>query len=250
MAPKLPKRLLDVQDLRSPQKVLDVLNPISESLSNALDRGLTLGNVRHVLVSAEVTPPDEWTPLVLLDGATPYGAAYGVPAARWTPSGTEYRGMVTTEGPNEGAPFARLAPTQGRLAPSHIATLPAVSGDYTPAAVAMHPDGNLYYVAGEVGWLSLWGLRHSCASGPPLWPEPVDVTLQPETQQDWGRPSVVLVVGASRDDRVPCLPDALPAWEAPILTEGRSKRRVLRIQRIGGLVPGVRHRVTLLALYE
>lgn len=250
MAPKLPKRLLESQDLRTPQKLLEVLNPISESLSGALDKGLTLGNLRHVLVTAEVTPPDEWVPLTLLDGATSYNPQYGVPAARWTPSGTEYRGLVVTSGPNQGAPFARLATSQARLSAPHVAILPAVADDYASAAVEVWPDGSLYYSNGPVGWLSLWSVRHPCAAEPPLWAKPVDVTLQPETQQDWGKPSVVLVVGATRDDRVPCLPEALPAWEAPLLTEGRGKRRVLRIQRVGGLVPGVRHRVTLLALYE
>lgn len=255
MAPKLPKRTLDAKDLGNPDKVLDVLNPVSEALSNALDKGLTLGNLRHVLVSAEVTPPDEWTPLDLLNGTTAYTAGYGTPAVQWTPTGAEMRGLLNvTTGADLGTPFARVPIAASGLRPSVTNVLPCITDSYVPGALEIRPDGTVYLGAPTAistpGWVSLGGVRYQCLSGPPLWAKPVDVTLQPETQQDWGRPSVVLVVGASRDDRVPCLPDALPSWEAPILTEGRSKRRVLRIQRVGGLVPGVRHRVTLLALYE
>ena len=250
MAQKLPKRLLEPKDLRNTEKVLDVINPISESLSNALDLGLTLGNIRHALVTAEVTPPDEWFPLQLLNGATPYASGYGYPSVRWTSSGAEYRGLINQGGPDLTDPYVRIPDIAARLRPTETVILPAVSDEYAPAAIEARPDGGIYLGAGASGWLSLWGLRHPCSAEPPLWERPVDVTLQPESQQDWGRPSIVVVVGASRDDRVPCLPDALPAWEAPILTEGRSKRRVLRVQRINGLTPGVRHRVRLLALYE
>lgn len=255
MAPKLPKRLLEAEDLRSPQKVLDVVNPMSEALSTALDRGLTLGNFRHALVTAEVTPPDEWVPLELLNGTTPYTGAYGTPAVRWTPAGTQYRGLVNvTTGVDLGTPFARVPPIAAALRCPLTAIRSCVTDDYEPGAVEVRPDGTLYLGApvsiSTPGWVSLWEVEHPGTNGPPLWPSPVDVTLQSENQQDWGRPSVVYVVGASRGDRVPVLPDALPAWEAPLLTEGRSKRRVLRIQRVGGLAPGIRHTVRFLALYE
>lgn len=254
MAPKLPKRTLDVGDLRTPQKILDVLNPISESLSGALDKGLTLGNFRHVLVTAEVTPPDEWVPLELLNGTTPYVSGFGAPAIRWTSSGSQYRGLANvTTGVDLGTPFARIPESAAGLRPGMPAIHPCVTDSYVPGAVEVRPDGTIYLAAPDSistpGWVSLTGVGHPTTSGPPLWTQPIDVTLQAEEQQDWGRPAVVYVVAASRGDRVPALPEALPAWEAPLLTEGRSKRRVLRIQRISGLTPGIRHSVTLLALY-
>lgn len=256
MAPRLPKRVLQPSDLKDTQRLLEVFNPLLESYSALLAGGLSLDNVRQITVTAKVKPPDEWVPLELANGATPYtNPDFGAPAVRWLAGGTEYRGLVTR--PAAGAsfvPFARIPDTAATLRPRITTPLPVTVFPYASGAVEVTTAGALSlpapsgFTAG--GWIGLTGLRHASTPNPPPWAASVDVTLQGPAGEDYGTPVLVLVLGATRTDRVTCMPDVIPMWETPVTGEGGKRERKLRIRRLGGLDAGVEHLVTFLALYR
>lgn len=253
MATRLVKRLLEAADLKSTDRVLEVLNPLLESYSGALAGGLSLDNLRHVTVTANLTPPDEWTPLELTNGSAVFlGGQWGVPAVRWNAGNTEYRGMLTKAATGPGD-VARI--------PDSVATLrPRTSRNFGTSAsnkftgVDVLPDGTVRVatpspiVAGD--FLALNSLSHEGPKAPPLWPTYEDVKLAGEGGKDYGTPFLVLALGATRKDRVACAPELIPTWEAPLISGVKTQERKLRIRRVGGLEAGVEHRVTFLCLYE
>lgn len=256
MAPRLPKRPLQPSDLQSPDKLLYVLNPVLEALALALNAGLTLENVKHVAVSMLVTPPDEWIPLTLLNGATPYSnPAFGAPAVRWTPSGTEYRGLLNR--PAAGAsttPFARIPDGYTGLAPNVTTPFDCLVTPYAHGALEISPSGALVLQAPSTfpagGWISLHGLHHApTIPSPPLWAKPTEARLVGEAGLDYGVPLFVVCTGATRKDRQLVTPDLVPVWDAPIVGTSRNQERRLQIKRLGGLQAGVEHTVNFLCFY-
>lgn len=256
MAPRLPKRQLQPEDLKDTQRVLEALNPLLESHSLALAGGISVDNLRHVTLDVKLTPPDEWTPLELLNGATPYSnAGFGAPAVRWNAGVTEYRGLLNR--PAAGAsfvPFARIPATVETLRPNITTPLPCLTSPYAAGAVEITTGGDISLPAPTTfpaaGWIALTGLSHASTHNPPLWAKPVDATLKGEGGADYGVPLLVLCLGATRVDRVTCQPDLTPVWEAPLMGQGKSMERKLRIRRLGGLDAGIEHIVTFLCLFQ
>lgn len=256
MAERFQRRTLEVADLRSPNKLLDLLNPLSEAVSKALGGGVSLGNLRKVVVTASVTPPDEWTRLELLNGATLYNnGSHDVPSVRWVPTGTDYKGLLTRPqgGISFALPFARIPEGVSTLRPRTSVVMPATAS-YLGGSVDVDSAGNLYLSSPGTfpvnGFVSLWRCGHDSPSVAPPWNVPVDATMLGEGGQDYGVPALVLVLSATRADRKPCYPDPQPMWEAPLIGEGKQRQRKLRIRRLGGLQSGVAHVVRLLALYD
>jgi len=254
----LKKKHLEVKDLDSPQRLLDFLDPLQRTLSAALDKGLTLGNFAHLEVTMLLTPPSEWYPLELLNGATPYqNGGFGVPAARWTPWGTEYRGTVSRpqSGTSFSTAFARIPDNAASLRPpTPIAGMP-VGASYAPGLVDFGTDGRLFLTAPSTfaanGWVSLHGVRHSnVASGPPMWAVPQERALVSAKGEDLGEPVEVLVLGATRKDRKPVETPLRPHWVTRLEKVGKSMERRLSIQRLDGLEGGITHTVTFLCLYS
>lgn len=241
-------------DVSSPDKLLDVLNPLQETLAGALSKGVSLENLRHIRVTMKLTPPDEWTALDLLDGCTVWNAgSHGVPACRWTSVGTQYRGLL--QRPSAGSSFtafARVPDSVSTLRPATSVVHPAVAA-YTAGSVDVDANGYLYLSSPSTfpasNFVSLWGVTHASTPTPPLWAPQAEYerVLTGDGGQDYGTPYLVLCLGATRGDRAQCTPDLVPQWEAPQV--GRAQQRVLRIRRLGGLEAGVEHTVTLLCLY-
>lgn len=253
MAPRLPKRVLQPSDLKDTQRLLEVFNPLLESHSALLAGGLSLDNVRQITVTAKVKPPSEWVPLELASGVTVFaGGGRGVPSIRWTSSGVELKGMLTKPTGGIGT-VARIPDTMAALRPYQGVTAPvATTGG--AGYVDVNPNGDVDlsapsgFVAGN--WVSLWGVRYDANAQPPPWPAAVDVTLQGPNGEDYGTPALVVVLGATRTDRVTCMPDFIPMWETPVTGEGGKRERKLRIRRLGGLAAGVEHLVTFMCIYR
>lgn len=250
MAPKYQKRTLEPADLKTPDKLLGTVNRLSETMAALTDGGVSFANLRKHVVEASITPPDGWASLTF--GA---GGFSRHPAATFPPPGAlvyqlggqrraKLRGLLTRgAAPAFGAVVADIptAKWQGRH---------ATDGDGAHAFLETRVNGTLTYGGGGVGTLSLEGIDYETTAQVPLWATPVDVTLTQEGQQDFGQPLFVLTLSATRADRVPCYPEPVPVWESPILGDGRTRRRVLRLLRLGGLEPGIRHTVRFLAVYE
>lgn len=252
MAPRLPKRVLQPSDLKDTQRLLEVLNPLLESYSALLAGGLSLDNVRQITVTAKVKPPDEWTPLALVAPFARYpNAAFPVPGYKSYADGgaarVRVRGLLAHGGLPAPAPGTSIA--TGLPLP-RWQSRHTVDGADAHALVETLTDGRLTYSSGNVSLLSLEGVDYETAAALPPWPAAVDVTLQGPNGEDYGTPALVVVLGATRTDRVTCMPDFIPMWETPVTGEGGKRERKLRIRRLGGLAAGVEHLVTFMCLYR
>ena len=248
MTLRLPKRPLQPEDLKNADRVLETLNPLQEVVHSALAGGISLDNLKKVVVTMYVTAPDEWVPLSLANGFVRHPAlTFPVPSSLlYADAGrvrVRLRGLLT-----RGA-----APALGTV----IASIPKpawqarhdVDGTGAHAFLETQPAGTLTFGTGNPNALSLERVDYETSEALPAWSQTSEATLVGDAGMDYGVPLLVLSLSAERKDRKPVRPDPFPLWETPLVGEGRKRERKLRIRRLGGLQPGVQHTCTFLCLY-
>lgn len=252
MAPKLPVRKIDEADCPdlpddSPRQLLDPLNRNLDALYIALDKGLTLNNLRCIVKTVQVTGVDEWVPLRLGTGwAVGTSPDAPPPAYRYANDGltVETRGIVRWTG--GGSPVAGSVIAANLPAPAYR-DVHVVDAANAYGRVDTLPVGQLWYIAGTATQVSLRGVRYEPAvPAIPAWAKPLDVVLGDVNSTATGRPDAIWVIAAEREDKALPGPISIEGWQAgPISAD---KRSTVRFRRIGGLAQGVKYRLTLLFL--
>ncbi len=243
----------DLPNLPEVEKLGRLLNPFTDSVRAALDRGLTYAdNFRGEVREVTLTCPDDWVPLApyLLNG--------------WTVSSSGDRPTAGIRKLLDGSVVLRGALTRGAGAPaagSGIFSWPPGYGPVGRHTFGFATDSGLggaestttsyLYYSGGVVLYPLDEVRFTSSDRtPPRWATSVDLRLGSSVRPFQGRPGHVSVLHARAANSPACTPvQRLPDWE-PVLIGDDKNLHGVRLHRIWGLLPGVKYTISLLVLPE
>ena len=250
--PKLKRLTLeDFADL-SPEvrqgleRFLFTLNPFLSDVSGALDRGLTFSaNSAAVVREVEVTMPDPWEPLALLNGVTAWSAAtHGVPACRKVGDRIVLSGLLRHNSSGGVADLASLP--MGFEPASTVSGLATVVNNSWAALDVVPANRTIRLVAGgsmaTSSPIGLQGLSFRVADPRPPVKAPFPLLVNVESLPGAASGCWALRCLDITDRQIAPGPTPTVSWEGATV----ANRPMVKLLDFGGLHPGRKYRVTVL----
>lgn len=248
-----PLEAVDVEGLKRPERLVELFNALqgasAASLNGTRSTGITLGNVRHVLLEdKELVVPSDWHTLSLAGGWADFGGGHGTPAVRKSLDGrVEVREVLerAAGAPAAGSLIAALpewAWPQALVRRAAEATGNALGGYQVTSA------GQLQFLFGNpTTYFALNGGSWQAADPTlPEWTLPLRVKL--EERVTLRRVFVEARRADSGESGLQPVAEVLGARVEPAQSVG--EKPTLVVPRICGLREGARYRLTLLLLVE